>query len=250
MENTERFSNRVDNYVKYRPTYPKQVITWLQSVINFTEQSIVADIGSGTGISTQLFLQNGNQVFAVEPNGPMREKAEVLLENFPSFISVNGTAENTTLLPESIDLIIAAQAFHWFNNEQTKNEFKRILKPEGCVALIWNERQVETNFEIAYENLLLEYGTDYASVNHRNVDVNKIATFFLPNKFEQAIFGNDQKFDFEGLKGRMLSSSYIPLEKNEKFDEMMADLQLIFDQYEQNDIVTFGFETNVYVGKL
>ena len=247
-DNTQRFSNRVDNYVKYRPSYPTEIISFLENKIQF--KFIVADIGSGTGILSQMFLDNGNTVFGIEPNEPMRNKAEELLKNYSSFKSIDGTAEQTKLQNESVDLITAAQAFHWFDAEKTKAEFKRISKPHSYCCLIWNERLVASTFEKSYEQLLLDYGTDYTSVNHKNIDEKKIAAFFSPHQFIQQMFSNKQVFDFEGLKGRLLSSSYTPDENHPKHKPMIESLKNIFNSFNQNNTVQFDYETKVYLSKM
>ncbi len=249
-DNTQRFSNRVDNYVKYRPSYPKEIIAFLEKQIQFNSSFIIADIGSGTGIITKLFLDNGNTVYAVEPNEPMRNAAENILNDFNSFISVDGTAEQTTLSGSSIDLITAAQAFHWFHPAKTKEEFKRILKPGGYCCLIWNERSVESPFDKAYEQLLFDYAIDYANVDHKNIDDKKVALFFNPEFFIKQNFPNKQVFDFEALKGRLLSSSYSPDEAHSNYDAMIATLKNIFTTFNQNNTVEFNYETKVYLGKL
>lgn len=249
-DNTERFSNRVDNYVKYRPSYPAEIISFLEETIQFNKNSVVADIGSGTGILSKLFLDNGNIVYGVEPNAPMRLKAEELLQNYPSFKSINGTAEQTTLHNTSIDLITAAQAFHWFDIAKTKTEFKRILKTNGYCCLIWNERFNDSPFAKAYDNLLLEFSTDYSKVDHKNIDDKKIETFFSPNRVIKKSFSNKQVFNFYGLKGRLLSSSYAPDEKHPKHKEMIEALQKIFNSFNQNNAVQFNYETKLYLGKL
>ena len=176
---TRRFSSRVDNYIKYRPGYPSAVIDTLASECGLTEQLIVADVGSGTGILSELFLKHGNPVFGVEPNREMREAGERRLKQYPNFTSVNGTAEATTLPDRSMDFITAGQAFHWFDRIQTRKEFTRILKGGGWVALIWNDRHIDTSpFLCAYEELLHRYGTDCEALTHRNVDAAAIAAFF------------------------------------------------------------------------
>jgi ubiquinone/menaquinone biosynthesis C-methylase UbiE len=179
MGNTvERFSNRVENYVKYRPGYPQEILDLFTTKMNLREDSIVADIGSGTGISAKLFLENGNPVFGVEPNRAMRAAAENFLKDYPNFRSVSGTAENTSFENKSIDFVVAAQAFHWFEESKTRREFERILKDDGFIALIWNERQLHTTaFLRDYESLLIEFGTDYEAVRHENITKETLRIF-------------------------------------------------------------------------
>ena len=247
---TTRFSDRVENYIKYRPGYPAEIIDYLKSEGILKNDSMIADIGSGTGISTELFLKNGNTVYAIEPNKQMREAAERLLNGYSNFISVNGVAENTTLPDSSNDLLTAGQAFHWFDISKTKDEFKRILKPEGNVALLWNERKINsTPFLTDYENLLLKYGTDYKSVRHENIDDKKLSEFF-DKGYKTKTFPNQQVFDFEGLKGRLLSSSYAPNESNPNYKQMIEALKQIFETHQQNGKVLFEYDTNIYTGKL
>jgi SAM-dependent methyltransferase len=251
MGNTvERFSNRVANYVKYRPTYPPEVLRFLQAELNLQSASVIADIGSGTGISAKIFLENGNTVYGVEPNAAMRAAAEDFLKDFPNFKSVDGTSENTTLARSSIDFVTAAQAFHWFEPERTRAEFKRILKPGAYVVLIWNERQVDTNeFLREYEKFLLQFGTDYAKVRHDYLPEEKLGEFFTSG-FQTASFQNSQIFDFEGLKGRVLSSSYMPSETDASYAEMTKSLSGIFTKHSENGRITVLYDTNVYYGKL
>jgi ubiquinone/menaquinone biosynthesis C-methylase UbiE len=249
-DNTKRFSNRVDNYVKYRPSYPKEIISFLENEIQFNNKFVVADIGSGTGILSKLFLDNNNIVYGVEPNAAMRSKAEELLQSHSSFKSIDGTAEQTNLQNTSADLITAAQAFHWFDAEKTKAEFKRILKPRGYCCLIWNERLSSSDFEKAYEELLFEYSTDYSKVDHKNINDEKIEAFYAPHHVIKKSFNNKQVFDFEGLKGRLLSSSYAPDETHPKHNAMTETLKKIFKSFNQNNTVQFNYETKLYVGNL
>lgn len=247
---TTRFSNRVNDYVKYRPHYPKTIVEFLEDNYELSTGKLIADIGAGTGISTALFLDAGYKVIAVEPNQEMREKAVELLGNYPGFKAMNGTAENTGLETGSIDFIIAGQAFHWFDAEKTKTEFKRILKPGGIVALIWNERKTQSAFEIEYDRLIVNHGRDYAKVDHRNIDDGHIGAFFNPEPFQLEVFQNKQVFDFNGLAGRLLSSSYMPAKDEAGYEPMMADLKDLFDKYQQDDFITINYDTKVYVGKL
>ena len=246
----ERFSNRVENYVKYRPSYPLEVLDLFRNEMNLENDSMIADVGSGTGISAKLFLENGNTVFGVEPNVAMREAADNFLQGFPNFKSIKGTAENTNLQNESIDFVVAAQAFHWFDRTKTRKEFKRILRDKGFIALIWNERQLDsTGFLRDYERLLVEFGTDYETVRHENITKETLQDFFQTN-FEQKTFSNGQTVDFEGLKGRMLSSSYMPTEENPRFAEMLENLKTLFAQHHENGKIEILYNTNVFYGQI
>ena len=248
MDNTQRFSNRVEDYVKYRPHYPAAIVTYLQERFGFTSGAI-ADVGAGTGILTKLFLDAGYTVCAVEPNGPMLTKATALLNNYPGFTAVAGTAENTTLANNSVDAVMAAQAFHWFDAEKSKAEFTRILKANGLVVLVWNERRIATAFEQEYEVLINRYGKDYMQVKHRNIETSDLATFFAPAPMELKEFINQQVFDFEGFKGRLLSSSYMPSQGEPGFDDMIAALKELFDKYQQSGTITITYDTKVYAGR-
>jgi SAM-dependent methyltransferase len=247
---TERFSTRVENYVKYRPHYPPAVIECMREKCGLTEASIVADVGSGTGILTELLLQNGNRVYAVEPNQEMREAGERLLYSHERFVSIAATAEATTLPQSSVDLVTAAQAFHWFDSVRARIEFQRILKPDGWVVLVWNERHdASTAFSRDYEQLLRDFATDYKEVNHKQVDDNALSRFFC-NDFGRSTFDNSQSFDFESLKGRLLSSSYAPEAGHPQHPAMISKLREIFDAHQVNGKVIFPYNTNVYYGSL
>ena len=203
QSSTQRFSDRVDNYVKYRPSYPVEIVDLLIKKCRLTEGTVMADIGSGTGIFTKLLLDNGNQVFAVEPNQGMRKAAEVQLKDCPGFISIDAPAEKTGLKPDSVDIITSAQAFHWFDRQKVKKEFRRIIRSDGWIVLIWNEQLTDSSaFLKAYEEMLCQYATDYSVVNHTQIDEKVIADFFDPHQFETAVFENNQIFDYGSLKGR------------------------------------------------
>jgi len=250
MKPTERFSDRVENYIRYRPSYPPQIVELMRREMNLKENSIVADVGSGTGIFTKLLLETvGCTVYAVEPNEPMRRAGEEFLQKFERFQSIDGSSENTNLPDESVDLIVAAQAFHWFDREKAKAEFERIVKPGGFVALIWNERQLaSTAFLRDYEDLLLRYGTDYKEVRHDAVSTDNISPFFFGD-FHETAFPNAQRVDFDGLKGRLLSASYIPHSGHPRFGEMLLELKNIFDRHAEADAVEILYDTRVFYGK-
>ena len=249
-DTVERFSNRVEDYVKYRPNYPSGVLDLFRGEMNLQTSSIVADIGSGTGISAKVFLENGNTVFGIEPNAAMRCAAENFLRDFPNFKSVEGTAENTNLPDKSIDFIVAAQAFHWFDKAKTRAEFKRILEDNGFAVLMWNERQLDsTAFLRGYERLLLEFGTDYETVRHENVTKETLRDFFRTD-FEQKTFSNAQTVNFEGLKGRMLSASYIPTAENPRFQKMLENLESLFAEHAENGRIEILYDTKVFYGQI
>lgn len=249
-ETSERFSNRVENYVTFRPGYPDEIIDKLRGKIDLTPSSIIADIGSGTGISSELFLRNGNTVYGVEPNAAMREAAGEFLSHYDKFSAIDATAENTTLNEKSVDIITAFQAFHWFDNPEAKLEFKRILKKGGFLCLVWNERQLDSNeFLREYERFLVEYGTDYEKVRHDQITKESIeATFEKP--FSVFTLSNEQILDFEGLKGRLLSSSYMPSAADMRFGEMTKNLFVLFSRFEEKGKIRIQYDTNIFYGMI
>lgn len=246
----QRFSNRVANYVKYRPTYPQAVLDCLRADLDLTPAAVVADIGAGTGILTELFLKNGNPVFAVEPNRAMREAAEQLLQTYPNFHSVDGSAEATTLAAHSVNFVTAGQSFHWFSPAQAQAEFRRILQPGGWVVLIWNSRRLDsTPLMQAYEQMLLDYAADYRQVRHHNVEADDLQAFFVAS-FGRQTFENSQLLDYEALQGRTLSASYVPLAGQPNHEPLQAELRRIFEQYQTRGQVRFEYDTEVYYGQL
>ncbi len=249
-DSVERFSSRVDNYVRYRPDYPREIVSFLASRCGLTRQSVVADIGCGTGISTKMFLENGSRVFGIEPNEAMRCAAEKFLAAFPWFIALDGTSDATGLSDESVDFVVAAQAFHWFDPEKTRPEFHRILKPNGHIVLIWNERQIDTTpFLIDYEAFLVKYASDYRTVRHENITTEDLAGFFQSD-FGTAVFQNEQVFDLDGITGRTLSSSYMPNESDEVFPSMAEELRSLFAKHAESGKIKVLYDTKVYFSQL
>ena len=245
MKSTQLFSDRVDNYVKFRPSYPAAIIAFMRDELGLTPTNVVADIGSGTGISAEIFLRNGNPVYGVEPNDNMRAAAERFLQGYPSFKSQSGTSEQTHLPSTSVDLIVAAQAFHWFEPKATLQEFRRILRPGGWVALIWNARRVTgTAFAEDYEALILKFGTDYQQVTHKHANVGHIQAFLGQHRVKS--FENHQDLDFEGLLGRLVSSSYIPNEGDPRYEGMRAELSDLFDRHQKGGSVRIEYDTEVF----
>ena len=248
-DSTKLFSNRAANYAKYRPRYPQAVLECLRDECGLTPTDVVADVGSGTGILSELFLKNGNPVFGVEPNDEMREAAERLLSHYPDFTSVNGTAEATTLPDNSVDLITAGQALHWFDRPKAKIEFGRILCPGGHAMFVWNTFDFEGSpFMSAYARLLAKY-----SAKHRRVDweekAKDIASFF-DGRMAVRLFGNARDLDFAGLKGGYLSSSHAPLAGHPQHEPLIRDLRELFDAFQEDGQVRFLHITRMYFGPM
>ncbi len=248
---TTRFSSRVDDYIKTRPHYPVEILDLLAAKCELTPESVIADIGSGTGILTKLFLDNGNPVIGVEPNKEMRESGEEYLRDYARFNSVDGTSEATRLPGKAVDIIVAGQAFHWFDQAKARLEFMRILNDGGWVALLWNDRRVDsTPFLAAYEALLQEFGTDYNEINHKNVQGKTVFQTFFGMAPGEATFDNIQRFDFDGLMGRICSSSYMPGRENPRHSALTQRAKEIFDQHQVGGRVAFEYDTRLYYGQM
>jgi SAM-dependent methyltransferase len=246
-----RFSNRVADYLRYRPRYPDGVLEFLRSKCNLSAPHTIADVGSGTGFLSELFLKNGNQVFGVEPNQEMRQAGEEYLAAYARFTSINGSAEVTTLPDSGVDFVTVGQAFHWFKPEPTHREFARILRPDGWVAIVWNDRTLSTTgFAVSYEELLVRFGTDYARVKDSYPQAEDIRAFFGHEKFLTHQLPNFQQFNLESLRGRLRSSSYVPTDGDPNFVPMMAALDGLFSTHEENGRVLMEFSTWVHAGQL
>lgn len=214
-------------------------------------EHIIADIASGTGIFTRMLLENGNRVFAVEPNAEMREAGNRYLSDCVNFRGIDGTAEATTLFHHVADFVTAAQAAHWFDRRKANAEFKRILKPKGWLVLIWNERDLNSPFARDYEGLLNTYGTDYANVRCQGrATYETVAEFFAPAPFQESMLSSAQEFDYAGLEGRLLSSSYAPEVAHAQHEPMMKALRQLFDRHQKNGHVKMEYETKMYYGQL
>jgi len=247
----QRFSNRVADYVRYRPGYPSALMDLFRKECGLRSDDVVADVGSGTGFLSKLFLENGNRVFGIEPNEEMRHAGEEYLSSFIYFSSVNGSSENTTLADASVDFISAAQAFHWFEPVATRREFLRILKPNGWVAVIWNDRRIsESAFGREYEDLLVRYGTDYTRVKEAYPETADMEKFFGKGKFVRRELPNFQEFDLHGLAGRLGSSSYAPKEGHANYAPMMAALRELFQANQESGRVRMNYTTQIYFGHL
>jgi SAM-dependent methyltransferase len=247
----QRFSNRVEDYVRYRPGYPVGILDVLRDECGLTPESVVVDVGSGTGLLTQLFLENGNVVYGVEPNAAMRGAGEQFLEKYRHFSSVAATAEATTLPDASADFIVAGQAFHWFDAKLVRAEFLRVLKPDGWVAIIWNERKKNaTALQRDYEALLQNHSTDYTQVASKYPEWGRMEEFFGKERPRHRTFENEQRFDFAGLRGRLLSSSYSSPVGDPRHEPMLAELRRLFDMHQEKGCVRFEYEAHIYYGRL
>lgn len=249
---TTRFSDRVDDYVRYRPGYPRETISDIREVCDARSGATIADIGCGTGILARPFLELGYRVFGVEPNRPMREAAERALGRFPGFSSLDGSAEDTGLPDRSVDLVLAGQAFHWFDPARARAEFLRVLRNPAWVALLWNDRvaPAPSGFAAGYEQLLLEFGTDYRAVDHRRVDEGRLRRFFGHDDFVRSARPNRQVFDRTGLRGRTASASYMPGPGQPGYDAWTRELDRLFERFQQDEKVTMEQETKMFAGKI
>ena len=250
MKSTERFSSRVDAYQKYRPDYPASLVAEIRKQTGLDGPAVVADVGSGTGIFTRLLLQAGFEVYAVEPNREMRAAAEALLADEPRFTSVDANAEDSRLESASIDLITAAQAFHWFNTDTAKQEFRRVLKTDGKLALIWNRRKLSQPFQQTYDAILREFAPESGKVNHMNLTASDIESFYATGTMQRCVFDNSQRLDFAALMGRLKSSSYCPAEKSPQFIPLATELLSLFDQYAVDGAIEFEYDTELYLGSI
>lgn len=247
---TQRFSDRVANYVRFRPNYPQTILPYLVEQCGLTAQHVVCDVGSGTGKLSQLFVEFGCTVIGVEPNEPMRLAAEALFAGEDRFVSVAGSAEQTGLDGDSADFIIAGQAFHWFDPTLARREFERILRPNGWVGLIWNERLQTDPFQRAYDQFLHQHAINYHQVNHRNITIERINDFFTPHAVSLATFDYTQTFDLAALTGRALSSSYTPNPNHPQHTTFIEELDRLFEMHQVDGFVQFNYTTKLFYGQL
>jgi SAM-dependent methyltransferase len=250
MRPTERFSGLVENYQRYRPGYPPAAIDLLGAQCGLNAAAVVADVGSGTGILSEQLLERGARVIGIEPNEAMRAAAEQRLSAEPRFRSVAATAEATTLPQESVDLWVAAQAFHWFDAPRARAEALRVLRGGGSAALLWNERPPHPGaFLTEYESLLRRHAAEYTAIVARRVDEASMREF-LGETMQVARFPNEQRFSYAGLEGRLLSSSYAPAAGHPEREPMLARLRELFGRHSQGDEIVFPYETRVYFAQL
>lgn len=252
---TERFSDRADAYVRGRPSYPQAIVEQLQEAGALKPGDTVVDVGVGTGLSAEPFLRGGYTVIGVEPSESMRLAGEQQLRasvsNSGTYRSVAGTAEATTLPDGAADLIVAGQAFHWFDVPDAAIEARRVVRRGGWAALIWNDRQsTGSAFLAGYEALLRTHGIDYAKVLHRHVDDKAIAQFFAPAQAIIATFDNPRKLRREDLLALAGSASYLPAPGDPRHAAMVAALNALFDVHAKDDAVQMMYRTRMHYAQV
>jgi SAM-dependent methyltransferase len=251
IEPTARFTTRVEEYRRYRPGYPPAIVDLLARECGLSKNSVIADIAAGTGLLSEIFLARGHRVLAVEPNEKMRAACTDLGSQYSQLQCLDGTAEATGLADNSIDLITVGQAMHWFDHLHTRREFARVLKPQGCCAIIYNNRRIGGDaFHDGYEKILRDHGSDYESVQRRHMSKENLATFFASNEMQSASFDNSQQLDLEALRGRILSSSYMPQPGHPRHDAMSAAIENHFAANESNGHVRLEYKSVVCYGQL
>lgn len=252
--NTKRFTDRVKNYVKYRPQYPTAIYPYLEERIGLNPQTVVADIGAGTGIFTRQLIAYGCKVFAVEPNGAMRREMEASSPSEPKLVPVAAPAEKTSLAEQSVDLVTAAQAYHWFDRDKARLEFRRILRPSGHILLIWNMQNFDLPFMKKQEEIVRHYAVDYESTSQKRKSEAEqeadLEAFFRPDEIQHAEFEVEQIFDYEGLKGRALSSSYAPSPEHANHTGLLEALKVLFDEYQAGGTVAYSYKTHLYFARI
>ncbi|MDR3747221.1 MAG: class I SAM-dependent methyltransferase [Acidobacteriota bacterium] len=246
-----RFSDRAEDYAKYRPHYSPEVVQALKEACGLRPDHLVADVGCGPGLLAEIFLDHGNRVIGVEPNREMLIAGERYLSRYPNFRMVDGSAEATTLPETSLDFVVSGQAFHWFRPTETRTEFARIVKPEGWTVLVWHDRNTEAStFLRAYEDFIRRYSIDYEQVTHKYVaSYHALQSFFSPDEMKIIQQHNRQELDYDGLRGRLLSSSYVP-KSGGRYDAMMRTLPDLFAEHAREERVLLEYDTKIYYGHL
>lgn len=251
MDGTQRFTSRVESYRRFRPRYPQAIVELLQRECGLRPDEVVADVAAGTGLLTEIFLAAGHPVFAVEPNDAMREACAALESHHPRLQCVAGTAEETGLPDHCASLVTVGQALHWLNHARARAEFARILNPGGCCAIVYNHRRRSGDiFHDGYERVLRDFGLDYEAVQREHPGPEKIAAFFAPSEVTTAILANEQELTLEGLKGRVLSSSYMPQAGQPGYEEMTAAIEALFFGCAREGTVRLDYETAVSWGRI
>ncbi|WP_407310091.1 class I SAM-dependent methyltransferase [Desulfosporosinus sp. SB140] len=251
MNSKEKFSNKVSDYVKYRPSYPKELIDYLINQVGFSQNTVIADIGAGTGKLTKLLADNVKFVYAVEPNDNMRSACNAYCKEYNNVAAIDGSAEDTGLHNHSIDFVTVAQAFHWFDRNKSRIEFQRILKPKGKVVLVWNSKVTENALIKENDEFFRRVCPDFKGFSGGiNIAPQAFADFFKHGLCEHRLFGNDSLLKLEEYVGGSLSSSYAPSESDENYEEFIAGLKRLFEKYSSNGKILLPNKTHVYIGEI
>ena len=251
MKPTERFSTRVDAYREHRPRYPREIVDVLRRDCELASEAVVVDVAAGTGLLAEIFLENGNPVIAVEPNAAMRSVCEELRAAFPKLACVDSTAEATGLADASVDMITVGQAMHWFDLDTTRREFARILRPAGRCVVVYNHRKTGGDaFHEGYERILVEFGRDYGAVQSSHMTEDRLADFFAPAAMRCTTLPNHQDLTLEGLRGRVLSSSYMPQQGDENYPAMINSVDALFAQHACNGVIRMEYQCALCSGQI
>ena len=249
--NEEKFTGKASTYERYRPEYPKEFIDYLYSEVGFSKDSVISDIGSGTGILSRQLLDRGSNVICVEPNENMRQTAEKSLSSYNNFTSMDGSAEKTNVSDRSVDFITVAQAFHWFDAEKFKLECQRILKPYGKVILVWNSRVYDSQLVIENAQICRRLCPNFKGFSGgQQEDPEVFSSFFKKGVCEHRKFQNDLKFDMDSFIGRNLSSSYAPKKGDVNYQKFIDEITELFNKYSVNGVLVLPNVTRSYVGEV
>jgi SAM-dependent methyltransferase len=249
--NAARFTGRVEAYRRYRPRYPREIIPLLVDRSSLAPSSVVADIGAGTGMLAELFLEHGNQVLAVEPNAEMRAACAELAAQYPRLRCINGTAEQTGLANQSVDFIAVGRAFHWFDHSRCRPEFLRVLRPNGWMLIAGlGPRRGSEPVEQDYEKVLDTHGIDYAAHRNRYAIGHAARQFFGSDEVEKAEFPGIERLNYQALEGRMLSLSVTPRPDDPRFPAFRQALKAYFEQYQVNGEIDLPTNCKIYFGHL
>jgi SAM-dependent methyltransferase len=248
---TRRFDARADDYARFRPGYPAAAVDAMCARAGLEPGDVVVDVGAGTGILTASLLDRGLTVYAVEPNAPMRLAAERSLEDRPGFHSVDARAAHTGLPGGCARLVVAAQAFHWFDREGVDAEFRRLLPGDGWLGLFWNRHVTGPGtFTAAYEDALVAHGQAYRRVTSSERIEAELAAFYRDPSLARTAWPNPVAYDWETAFGRARSSSYAPLPGAPGFEAFERALREAFDAHQRDGAITFDYETSLYLGRL
>jgi SAM-dependent methyltransferase len=251
MKPTERFSTRVEAYRDHRPRYPREIVDVLRRECGLAPDWVIADVAAGTGLLAEIFLENGNPVIAIEPNAAMRSACEQLREQYPRLHCADGTAETTRLADSLADMITVGQAMHWFDLNAARREFARVLRPGGWCSVVYNHRKMRGDaFHEGYERILVEFGRDYRAVQGSHLTEDRLSGFFAPLEMKCITLPNTQDLIQEGLRGRILSSSYMPQERDAKYAAMMEAVDRLFALHAQDGVVRMEYETSLCYGQI